>query len=279
LADVFREKRLLAGRQQPGGGTKADVRNTPELGVRALVQSDARKHPEGLRVLTLVLAPGKLPDKPLRLMVHFADGAVPTATTFQLVAHPAPAETHVQVYRQPRSAEVCCEQADAERERAQRCQVELERTRAEANARGPAGLIGLRSDGLLDKKGVRTQTLDSRTLTRAAANALELVEATAFRSAAPSQQGEAPRVRVAVLLRLEGPGAGDWKAEGAQLASRGGGVGRHVTVWQSPTSEPGYREVMVETELTQEEARSRFTLKLWDASGIRTVTLGGVTFP
>ena len=230
------------------------------------------------RVLTLVLAPGQLPDKPPRLTVHFADGAAPASATFRLVAHPAQAQTHVQVYRQPRSAEVCCAQADAEREKALRCQVELERTRAEASARGPAGLIGLRSQGLLDKEGVRTQWLDVQTLTRAPANALRPWNATAFRSAAPKQQGEAQRVRVAVLLRFKGPGAGNWKAEGAQLAARGG-AGRNVTVWQSPTNEPGFTEVMVETELTEEEARGRFTLKLWDASGTRTVTLGGVTFP
>ncbi len=231
------------------------------------------------RVLTLVLPPGEVPEKPLRLTVHFADGAVPTSAAFRLVAHPARAETHVQVYRQPRSAQACCEQADAEREKAQRCQVELERTRAEASARRPAGLISLRSEGLLDtEEGVRTQDLKNKTLTRAPTNALAPVEATAFRSAAqPRQKGE-PRVRVAVLLRLEGPGAGDWKVEGAQLASSGGG-GRQVTVWQSPANEPGYLEVMVETELTPEEARGRFTLKLWDASGTRTVTLGGVTFP
>ena len=230
------------------------------------------------RVLTLVLAPGEVPDKPPRLTVHFADGAVPTSAAFDLMAHPARAETHVQVYRQPRSAEVCCAQADAEREKALRCQVELERTRAEASARGPVGLIGLRSQGLLDKEGVRTQKLDVETFTRAPANVLALGDATAFRSAAPKRPGEQSRVRVAVLLTLKGPGAEDWKAEGAQLASRGGAV-RPVTVWQSPTNEPGFTEVMVETELTREEARGRFTLKLWDASGTRTVTLGGITFP
>jgi uncharacterized protein (TIGR02268 family) len=230
------------------------------------------------RVLTLVLALGQVPDKPLRLTVHFADGAVPSSTAFHLVAHPARAQTHVQVYRQPRSAEVCCEQADTERERAQRCMVELERTRAEATASGPAGLIGLRSVGLLDKEGVRTKELKVGTLTHAPANALRPAEANAIRSAAPRRQEGEPRVRVAVLLRLEGPGAGDWKAEGAQLAPQAG-VGRHVTVWQSPANEPGFTEVMVETELTQEEAQGRFTLKLWDASGTRTVTLGGITFP
>ncbi|WP_309895847.1 DUF2381 family protein [Archangium sp.] len=213
------------------------------------------------RVLTLVLAPGQLPDKPPRLTVHFADGAAPASAAFRLVAHPAQAETHVQVYRQPRSAEVCCAQADVEREKARRCLVELERTRAEASARGAAGLIGLRSQGLLDKGGVRTRELDFHTLTRAPTNDLELGEATVFRSAAPPRQEGERRVRVAVLLTLKGPGAGDWKAEGAQLASRGGAV-RTVTVWQSPSRFPGYTEVMVETELTQEEARGRFTLKL-----------------
>ncbi|WP_309893081.1 DUF2381 family protein [Archangium sp.] len=231
------------------------------------------------RVLTLVLAPGQMPEKPPRLTVHFADGAVPASAAFLLVAHPAQAETHVQVYRQPRSAEVCCAQADAEREKALRCQVELERTRAEAAARGPAGLIGLRSQGFLDtKEGVRTQLLNDKTLTRAPTNALKPATATVFRSTAPPRQEGERHVRVAVLLTLEGPGAGDWKAEGAQLASRGGAV-RTVTVWQSPANEPGFTEVMVETELTQEEARGRFTLKLWDASGTRTVTLGGITFP
>ena len=255
-------------RPQRQGGVELE-----ERGRFRLVGLDEEGH-----ILTLMLAPGEVPDKPLRLTVHFADGAVPTSATFHLVAHPARAETHVQVYRQPRSAEVCCAQADAEREKAQRCLVELERTRTEASARG-AGLIGLRSQGLLDtEEGVRTQALANKTLTRSPANALALVDATAFRSAVPKRPGEAQRVRVAVLLRLEGPGAGDWKVEGAQLASRGG-AGRPVTVSQSPTSEPGFTEVMVETELTQEEARGRFTLKLWDASGTRTVTLGGVTFP
>jgi uncharacterized protein (TIGR02268 family) len=230
------------------------------------------------RVLTLVLAPGQVPDNPPRLTVHFADGAVPASAAFHLVAHPAQAETHVQVYRQPRSAEMCCEQADVEREKAQRCQVELERTRAEASARGPAGLIGLRSQGLLGEGGVRPQDLDIHTLTRAPTNALELATATIFRSAAPPRQEGERRVRMAVLLTLGGLGAGDWEAAGAQLASRGG-VGRHVTVWQSPANDPGFLEVMVETELTPEEARGRFTLKLWDASGTRTVTLGGITFP
>jgi uncharacterized protein (TIGR02268 family) len=227
------------------------------------------------RVLTLVLALGEAPGKPLRLVVHFADGAAPASAAFQLVAHPARAETHVQVYRQPRSAEVCCQQADAEREKARQCQVELERTRADS---GPGGLIGLRSQGLLDRGGVPFKEIRDKELTLGQSNALKVWDVTTLRTAAPGQKPEEARARVAVLLKLRSPEVRDWKVEGAQLASQGR-VWRTVTVWQSAPSAPGWWDVMVEAELTEKEPRGRFTLKLWDASGTRTVTLGGVTFP
>jgi uncharacterized protein (TIGR02268 family) len=229
------------------------------------------------RVLTLVLARGKAPERPLRLVVHFADGGVPASATFHLLAHPARAEHHVQVYREPRSAEVCCQQADAEREKARHCLVELERTRADS---GPGGLIGLRSQGLLDSGGVPFKRIEDHELTRDKANALKAEDVTTLRTAAPEQKPKEARARVAVLLTLRSPEARDWKVEGAQLASQGR-VWRTVTVWQSASLKlkPGVWEVMVEAELTQEEARGRFTLKLWEASGTRTVTLGGVTFP
>jgi uncharacterized protein (TIGR02268 family) len=230
------------------------------------------------RVLTLVLAPGEAPERPLRLGVHFADGGVPASAAFQLVAHPAWAETHVQVYRQPRSAEVCCQQADAEREKARQCQVELERTRAECAGPGPGGLICLRSQGLLDRGGVPFKKIKDHELTRDKANAFKATDVTTLRTAAPAQKPKEARAGVAVLLRLDSPEARDWKVEGAQLASQGR-VWRTVTVWQSAPLDPGSWDVMVEAELTAEEARGRFTLKLWDASASRTVTLGGVTFP
>jgi hypothetical protein len=53
-------------------------------------------------------------------------------------------------------------------------------------------------------------------------------------------------------------------------------------VWQSSPLLPGEEEpgvVVVELELTAREARDTFTLKLWDESGKRLVTLGNVIFP
>jgi hypothetical protein len=110
------------------------------------------------------------------------------------------------------------------------------------------------------------------------ANALKAEDVTTLRTATPGPKPKEARARVAVLLTLESPEARDWKVEGAQLASQGR-VWRTVTVWQSAPLKPGRWEVMVEAELTQEEARGRFTLQLWDASGTRTVSLGGLTFP
>jgi uncharacterized protein (TIGR02268 family) len=229
------------------------------------------------RVLTLVLSREAKPGK-RRLRVHFADGGVPTSAEFLLAAHPAPAETHVQVYRRPRSAEACCQEAEAQREKARQCQEELARTRAETPGPGQGGLIALRAGGLMDMNGVRGQGLDLSQLTLDPRRALELRDAVSFQTAVRGADGEGKRVRVAVLMKLVSLDGQDWKAAGAQLAARGG-VRPNVTVWQSAPRAPGWWEVMVEAEVPEEEARGRFTLKLWDASGNRTFSVSGVTFP
>jgi uncharacterized protein (TIGR02268 family) len=233
------------------------------------------------RVLTLVPSREVKPGRRLRLWVHFADGGVPASAEFVLVAHPAQAETHVQVYRQPRSAETCCQEAREERHQRQQCEVSLARTRAECSGKG--GLIGLAAEGLLmraageEPEGVRAHQILEK-LTRARDNALKVKDAVTLRTAAASPEGEEERVRVAVQLKLESLDAQDWKAEGAQLTAPGG-VRPNVTLWQSSPLKPGTWEVMVEAEMTKEQARGRFTLKLWDASGARTLSVGGVTFP
>jgi uncharacterized protein (TIGR02268 family) len=234
------------------------------------------------RVLTLVLSREEKPGKRLRLRVYFADGGVPAKAEFDLMTQSAQAETHVQVYRQPRSAEACCQEAEEERHKRQQCQVELGRIQASSHAAGPRGLIGLRAEGLMRAAGEKPEGVHAQgildQLTLARDNALELRDAVSLQTAAPSPEGDEKHVRVAVLLTLESPDAQDWKAEGAQLTAPGG-VRPNVTLWQSPPLKPGRWEVMVETELTEEQARGRFTLKLWDASGDRTFSVGGVTFP
>jgi uncharacterized protein (TIGR02268 family) len=231
------------------------------------------------RVVTLVLSRGVKPGKRLRLTVHFADAGVPTSAEFLLVVHTAQAETHVQVYRKPRSAEDCCQEAREERHKRQVCEVSLARTQAECSGKG--GLIGLAADVLLGEAGVRAQELEYPKLTLAPDNALKLREALSFRTAVSGPEGEAKRVRVAMRLELENPGAQEWTVEGAQLTARGG-VRPEVRLWQPAPIRPGQPQpgvVWVEAELPEEEARGRFTLKLWDARGARTFSIDGVTFP
>jgi uncharacterized protein (TIGR02268 family) len=231
------------------------------------------------QVVTLVLARGVKPGKRLGLTVHFADAEVPASVEFLLVVHPARAETHVQVYRQPRSAEACCQEAREERHQRQQCEVSLARTRAECGGKG--GLIGLAAEGLLGDAGVHAQKLDPRTLTPAPDTALGLRAAHGFRTAVASPEGEAKRVRVAMRLKLDNPGTQHWTAAGAQLTARGG-VRPEVRVWQPAPLRPGQPQpgvVWVEAELLEEEARGRFTLKLWDATGTRIFSIEGVTFP
>jgi len=128
---------------------------------------------------------------------------------------------------------------------------------------------------------VQAPELDRRTLTLASVNALKLWKALRFRTAVASPEGEARRVRVAVRLALDNPGVQDWTAEGAQLTARGG-VRPEVRGWQPARIRPGQPQpgvVWVEAELPEDEARGRFTLKLWGASGSRTFGIDGVTFP
>ena len=231
------------------------------------------------RLLTLVLSRKGEWGRRLRLRVHFKDAGVPASADFFLVVHPGHAETQVQVYRQPRSAESCCQEAEAEREKRQQCEVTLARTQAECTGKG--GLIGLAAEGLLeDDKGVRALRPDPRTLTEDPTNALRLRGTRTFRARVSTPEGEEKRARVAVRLKLDNPGTQAWTAEGARLATQGG-VRSEVRVWQPVPLRPGEKRgvVWVEAELTEEEARGRFTLTLWDAGGTRTFSVGGVTFP
>lgn len=76
-------------------------------------------------------------------------------------------------------------------------------------------------------------------------------------------------------------GAAPWTAEGAALTNKLGQTLRVLPLWQSEpiASTSRHLRVVVEAEASEEEARGPFTLKLWEAGGKRTFTLGNVTFP
>jgi uncharacterized protein (TIGR02268 family) len=220
------------------------------------------------RFITLLPAPDVIPGEQLKVTVRFGDGAAPATVTFLLWVHPARAERQVEVVRHRRTVESYQQELKAREEELQRCLAENARHGA---AQGKLeGLTALLSAGFLGKKGISSRYLWD-TPTRPG-SALQHRDAWSYRSIA--------RVAVELLLDTH-TGAKPWVAEGAALVGAGGRELRGVRVWQSGPVEPGGSEarVIVEADATEGEAQGTWTLKLWDASGKRTVILDGVVFP
>ncbi|MFY0563890.1 DUF2381 family protein [Archangium lansingense] len=217
-----------------------------------------------------------------RVVVRFADGAAPERATFILVGHPAFGARQVEVFRDKRTVEGLQRENLEERARSWRLGQELERRRAE---NGPGGIAGLIASGLMtvskEAPGVVARSLEKE-VTQAPGDALLAETVISFRSITTSGEGESQGVRVAVAMRLTNPGVRPWTAREAVLVGKGQEVKPVRVLWQSAPILPGAGEselVVVETELTAREARDTFTLKLWDETGTRLVTLGQVTFP
>jgi uncharacterized protein (TIGR02268 family) len=223
---------------------------------------------------TLKLVPSERlrPGERLRLTVRFPGTASPASATLLLVVHAAMAEPLVHVHRMARAADSYRQELAVAKEEVRRCQEDIARLRAEQNI--PGGLAGLLASGVLgdDAEGVLSADLSER-IQWLPSSALSVTLAHAYR--APG--------RVALRLRLENPaGAAPWAAEGATLAQAGrtGAALKVLTVWQRALIPGGgFDMLVVDAEAPENELQGPFVLKLWEAGGTRTVTLGGVTFP
>jgi len=208
----------------------------------------------------------------LRLTVTFKDSAAPTGAAFMLVVQATQAEPLVNVYRQVRSAESY--EQELEETRAKVRQLTEENTRLRVEKGGPGGLTELLASGAMDDNGVPSANITKR-ITRAATNTFSVSRVNAYRS----------KMRVAVEVLLVLPeDAPPWKPESATLTLQGKkGVELNVVTLWPP--EPiafgliGSGRVSVEAEATPDVATGTFTLKLWDASGARTVSISGLSFP
>lgn len=232
----------------------------------------------GTRSFT-IFAPADLQSgERFKVVVRFADGAAPASATLMLVGHPALGIRDVNVFRHKRTVEDYQREAQEEREKSQRLSLELERMKLEG---GPGGLTELIATGMMDRGGIAVRDL-SRELTTPPGNALKLEKAYSYRSTTLRKEGDDAVVRVAVEVTLTNPGPRPWTARDAALVRKGQGAMPMQVVWQPSPIQPGVKEsstVVVELEMTALEARGTFTLKLWDESGSRLVTLGNVTFP
>ena len=90
---------------------------------------------------------------------------------------------------------------------------------------------------------------------------------------------EARPVSVAARLALKNPGAEPWTLAGAALVGKAGEQVDLVTWQQAPIPASGAGAVVVGIEGERAQLGCPCTLKLWEATGPRTVTLENVTFP
>lgn len=229
---------------------------------------------------TLVLVPTKNSRhwKPTRVTVHFEGKAAPASVTFLLVFHPARLVREVDVFRFARPDEPCARELQAEREKNARLSRELERLRAEEQSEGPLTRLFTRGRMRTDGTGVVGREI-SQSMTLPPDNALTVQRVVAYRYTQDVPEGEPPRMGVALVMTLWNPGRSPWTVARASLMREGQQV-KEPGVWQRESLTPGqYGFVMVETELTQQEAGESLTLQLWDEGGARSITVGNVRFP
>ena len=235
------------------------------------VEVEEHEHFVRVRVLEdmLVLQPsGTLgAGKRLRLKVRFAEGTVPASADFVLVVDAARAEPQVNVALQPEVPSACWREAEAERIQARRCQTELERER-----KRPDGLTGLLADGRMDDKGVSAHKLKpGEDFTQRPGQPLKVTEATSYRAWGV----------VAVALKVTNVSERPWTAAGAELVGEGGVRLKVLRVWPLEPIAPGLdqQRVVVEAEVTEAQARGRFSLFLRQDGEPPSVSVDGVFFP
>ena len=212
-----------------------------------------------------------LPEERVRMTVRFADGAVPATASFWLVGHASRGTRRVEVFRQPRPPDVLKKERDEAQAEARQCQEDKARLLAEREE--PGGLMGA---AWLAGAGVVASKQLGPYLRQQPANAPGLTGAWSY-SYTPT--GESHPASVAVRLGLSNPGAEPWTLAGAALVDS---TGEQVELarWPlAPILANGAGAVVVGIKGERAQFGCPCTLKLWEAQGPRTVTLGNVTFP
>jgi hypothetical protein len=128
----------------------------------------------------------------------------------------------------------------------------------------------------LEGAGVMVSTSIRQSVTKPPANALRLVEA---RSYSYTPTGETHPASVAVRLGFSNPDAEPWTLAGAALVDSAGEQVELARWALAPIPANGAGAVVVGIEGERAQLGCPCTLKLWEATGPRTVTLEYVTFP
>jgi uncharacterized protein (TIGR02268 family) len=170
----------------------------------------------------------------------------------------------VEVFRESRPAGALKREADEARAEARQCQEDKARLLAER--REPGGLMGV---AWLERGGVLQSKRIWADVKQHPANALRTKDARSYSH---------PR-SIAVRLQLANVGAEPWMVAGAVLKdSTGAEV--ELSAWQESAIASGSLGfVVVGAEREPGQLGCPCTLKLWEAQGPRTITLGNITFP
>jgi uncharacterized protein (TIGR02268 family) len=234
------------------------------LALGAVVLSDSRSvdFAQGGAFVTVYPKRIFLPGERVKLTVRFGDGAAPEEAAFWLVGHSAQGARSVEVFRSARSADALKREAAEARAEASQCQEEKARLLAERTE--PGGLMGaawMERTGEIHSKDIFDD------LKQHPDNALTVEAARSY-----SYPGS-----VAVRLHLRNPGTEPWIAAGGVLRdSTGAEV--ELLLWQEAAIPPGMLGVVVVGgERDSGQIGCPCTLKLRDAQGLRTITLGNET--
>ncbi|MFY0569259.1 DUF2381 family protein [Archangium lansingense] len=212
------------------------------------------------------------------LTVSFQDGAAPASVTFTLVVHPSEAARQVEVTRQPRTLVSYQEGEQQARTEARQCREE--KARLEAECSGRVGLLGLIAQRLLLGEGGIAGKDITRSVTSRPGNTLHSMKTHSYRSGTRHLEDGRKVVRLAVAQDLRNLGSTPWTPEGAVLVGPRGVEWKVLGVWPLEPIPPGEKHLVgVEVEMTEEEARGTFTLKLWSQDGGTSEFFDGVTFP
>ena len=203
----------------------------------------------------------------LKLRLRFVEGTVPARADFVLVVNSTQARYQVEVNLQPGTPYASWQEAEAERIQLRQVRAELERERQK-----PDGLTGLLATGKVDETGLTARRLLAGVdFTQPPGQPLKVWDAIGYRA----------RGVVALTLEVDNVSSRPWRAAGASLVGEGGVRLKVLRVWPTEPLAPGatWQRVVVEAEVTEAQARGRFTLSLWQEGEPPSVSLDGVMFP
>lgn len=203
-----------------------------------------------------------------RLTVYFADGREPASATFILVGQSTGKPRQVNLFRRERTPASLRQEAEEQRQRAERCEQQLAEGRGQA---GPTELLEL----LLQLDGTNEISLKWRKEKPPAAQHGDVRTQGILTTRV--EAGEEQRV-AAVRLRLWNNGTETWTPEGGSLAAGEEQAPINIRVLSDASLPAGLtRQIDVVVGPTQQRLTGTYTLRLW--GGGRELTLENIEFP